>query len=88
MRTICEKLFNQRLKTNPARPHVYFQTGKTMVMIESRQWKLAYSQLEKAQFDLSDENAILIDVPGERGAHLVPWHMILRITVTEGADHL
>jgi len=85
MRSVCEKVFTRFLKTNPGRPGVYFQTGQTMVMVESRQWKLAYSPLEKAMFDLSDENAILIEVPGDHGVHLVPWHMILRITVSEGS---
>jgi hypothetical protein len=84
MRSVCEKLFTRFLKANPARQHVYFQTGETMVIVESRQWKLAYSPLERASFDLSDESAILIEIPGEHGVHLVPWHMILRITVTEG----
>jgi hypothetical protein len=87
MRSVCEKLFMKRLKANPAAPGTYIQTGKTMVMVESRQWKLAYSPLEKATFDLSDENALLIDVPADRGSHLVPWNMILRITVVEGGEH-
>ena len=26
-----------------------------------------------------------IEVPGDHGVHLVPWHMILRITVSDGA---
>ncbi|MEQ1948642.1 MAG: hypothetical protein ABL995_15745 [Bryobacteraceae bacterium] len=85
MRSVCEKLFQQKLKAVPTRPSVYFQTGQTMTMIESRQWKLAYSPLEKATFDVSDEHALWIDVPGERGVHLIPWHMILRITITEGS---
>jgi hypothetical protein len=84
MRSVCERLFMRFLKTNPGRPNVYFQTGQTMVMLESRQWKLAYSPLEKVMFDLSDESALLVEVPGEHGVHLVPWHMILRITVNEG----
>jgi hypothetical protein len=87
MRSVCEKLFAKHLKANPMRPNTYIQTGQTMVMIESRQWKLAYSPLEKVTFDISDENAILIEVPGDHGVHLVPWHMILRITVTEGGHH-
>lgn len=33
-----------------------------MVMIESRQWKLAYSPLEKVTFDVSDEHALLLEV--------------------------
>ncbi|MEQ1886794.1 MAG: hypothetical protein ABL967_17160 [Bryobacteraceae bacterium] len=84
MRSVCEKLFQAKLKSVPTRPSVYFQTGQTMVMIESRQWKLAYSPLEKATFDVSDEHALWIDVPSEHGVHLIPWHMVLRITVTEG----
>ena len=84
MRSVCEKLFQKLLRVVPTRPSAYFQTGHTMVMIESRQWKLAYSPLEKAVFDVSDEHALLIEVPGERGVHLVPWHMVLRITVSEG----
>jgi hypothetical protein len=87
MRAVCEKLFMRYLKPCPGRQNVYFQTGQTMVMMESRQWKLAYSPLEKATFDVSDENAILVEVPGDHGVHLVPWHMILRITVTEGGQH-
>lgn len=83
MRSVCEKLFVRFLKQNPGRPNVYFQAGHTQVMLESRQWKLAYSPLEKAMFDLSDEHAILIEVPGDRGVHLIPWHMIVRITVSE-----
>lgn len=84
MRSVCEKLFVRFLKPSPGRPNVYFQTGRTQVMLESRQWKLAYSPLEKVMFDLSDEHAILVEVPGEGGVHLVPWHMILRITVSDG----
>jgi len=87
MRSVCEKLFNKYLRPNPVRPGTYIQTGQTMVMVESRQWKLAYSPLEKVTFDISDENAIVIEVPGDHGAHLVPWHMILRITVSEGGHH-
>jgi len=86
MRSVCEKLFKRYLKTNPLRQGAYFQAGQTMVMVESRQWKLAYSPLEKATFDVTDEHALLIEVPGDRGVHLVPWHMILRITVTEGSS--
>ena len=84
MRAVCEGLFKKYLRSCPGRPNAYFQTGQTMVMIESRQWKLAYSHLEKVTFDVSDEDAILLEVPGDRGVHLVPWHMILRITVSEG----
>ncbi len=36
MRSVCEKLFLQHLKANPARPNTYTQAGKTMVMVESR----------------------------------------------------
>jgi len=88
MRSVCEKLFLKRLKANPTLPNTYTQAGRTMVMVESRQWKLAYSPLERATFDLSDEYALLIDVPGDHGVHLVPWHMILRVTVSEGGQHL
>jgi hypothetical protein len=88
MRSVCEKLFMRYLKPCPGRPNVYFQAGQTMVMLESRQWKLAYSPLEKAKFDVSDESAILVEVPGDNGVHLVPWHMILRITVSEGGGAL
>jgi len=84
MRSVCEKLFMRRLKAVPARPSTYIQLGQTMVMVESRQWKLAYSPLEKAVFDVSDEHAVIIEVPGEHGVHLIPWHMILRLTETEG----
>lgn len=85
MRSVCEKIFKQKLKSVPTRPTSYFQAGQTMVMIESRQWKLAYSPMEKAIFDLSEEAALVIDVPNEHGVHMIPWNMILRITVTEGA---
>ena len=85
MQTVCKKLFQQYLQKDPTRENVYFQTGNTMVLVETRQWKLAYSPLEKAKFDLNDESAIMIEVPGERGAHLVPWRMVLRITVNHAA---
>jgi len=85
MRAITEKLFKKYLKPNPARPGAYYQAGQTMVMIESRQWKLAYSIHEKVTFDVTDEAALLIEVPGDHGVHLVPWHMVLRITVSEGS---
>ena len=85
MRSVCEMLFKRYLKPSPGRPNTYFQAGHTMVMIESRQWKLAYSQLEKVTFDLSDEHAILLEVPGDCGVHLVPWHAVIRVTVSEGA---
>jgi hypothetical protein len=88
MRSICEKLFTKLLKPAPGRPNCFIQTGQTMVMIESRQWKLAYSPLEKVIFDLGDENAILLEVPGDHGVHLVPWHMVLRVTVHEGGGRL
>lgn len=58
-----------------------------MVVVESRQWKLSYSPMERVKFDLSDEGALLIEVPGDdNGVHLIPWNMILRITVNEGAS--
>ena len=87
MRSICEKVFQRYLKPDITREHVYFQTGDTMVLVESRQWKLAYSALERARFDVNDEHALIIEVPGEHGVHLVPWHMVLRITVNEGGHH-
>jgi hypothetical protein len=87
MRSVCEKLFQRLLKKDPSQANVYYQTGNTQVIVETRQWKLAYSPLEKTKFDISDENAMIIDVPGEHGAHLVPWHMVLRITVNEGIHH-
>ena len=83
MRSVCENLFLRMLQPDPSRENVYFQTGKTQVIVETRQWKLAYSPLEKAKFDVSDEYAMIIEVPGEHGAHLVPYHMLLRITVNE-----
>jgi hypothetical protein len=86
MRSVCEKVFKKYLKPNPVRPGAYFQVGQTMVLVESRQWKLAYSVHEKATFDLTEEDALLIEVPGDRGVHIVPWHMILRITVSEGSS--
>ena len=87
MRAICTKLFQQYLQKDSTRQDVYYQTGNTMVLVETRQWKLAYSPLEKAKFDISDDNAIVIEVPGEHGAHLVPWHMLLRITINQGGVH-
>src|SRR5580692_11434536 len=71
MRSVCEKLFQRLLKKDPSQANVYYQTGNTQVIVETRQWKLAYSPLEKTKFDISDENAMIIDVPGEHGAHLV-----------------
>lgn len=84
MRSVCETLFKRYLKPCPGRPSTYFQAGRTMVMLESDKWKLAYSQLEKVTFDLSDEHAIVLEVPGDQGVHLVPWHALVRITVSEG----
>lgn len=84
MRSICEKVFARYLKPTRGREHCYFQDGQTQVMIESRQWKMAYSPLEKVTFDVSDEHALLLEVPGDNGVHLVPWHMVLRITVNQG----
>ena len=84
MRSVCENLFHRLLKPEPSREHVFYQSGKTQVIVETRQWKLAYSPLEKAKFDVSDEHAMIIEVPGEHGMHLVPYHMLLRITVNEG----
>jgi len=85
MRSVCQKMFQKLLKTDPVRENVYYQTGNTMVIVETRQWKLAYSPLEKTKFDVNDEHAMIIEVPGEHGAHLVPWNMVLRITVNEAA---
>jgi len=84
LRNVCERVFRTHLKPSPNRPNCYFQTGQTQVMIESRQWKLAYSPLEKATFDLSDECAMVIEVPGDKGVHMVPWHMVLRVSVNQG----
>ncbi len=84
MRSVCENLFQRMLQQDHSRENVYYQTGKTQVIVETRQWKLAYSPLEKTKFDVSDEYAMIIEVPGEHGAHLVPYHMLLRITVNEG----
>ena len=86
MQSVSKKLFQKYLQKDPSRDNVYFQTGNTMVIVETRQWKLAYSPLEKAKFDVSDD-AIVIEVPGEHGAHLVPWNMVLRITVNQGPTH-
>ena len=85
MHTVCKQLFQQYLQKDSARENVYYQTGDTMVLVETRQWKLAYSPLEKAKFDLNHDSAIVIEVPGERGAHMVPWNMVLRITVNNAA---
>jgi len=84
MRSITEKLFQRYLTADAKRPQIYLQGGRVMVIIETRQWKLAYSPMERVSFDLSDEHALLLEVPGEHGVHLVPWHMVLRITVNEG----
>jgi hypothetical protein len=84
MRSVCEKLFQRFLKKDPMRANVHYQAGQTMVLVETRQWKLAYSPLEKTRYDVSDEQGLLLEVPGENGVHLIPWHMVLRITVTEG----
>ncbi len=83
MRAVCEKLFQRVLKKDPTRPNLYFQAGQTMVIVETRQWKLAYSPLEKVRFDIGDEHAMLLEVPAENAIHLVPWPMVLRITVSE-----
>ena len=88
MRSVCETLFKRYLKPAPGKPNHYVQAGQTMVMLESRQWKLAYSPLEKVTFDLNDEHAMLLEVPGDHGVHLVPWHAIVRITVSEGGPRL
>lgn len=84
MRSVCEAMFKKYLKPCPGRPSAYFQAGRTMVMLESRQWKLAYSHLEKVTYDLSDNQAIVLEVPGDHGVHLIPWNVLLRITVSEG----
>jgi hypothetical protein len=87
MRSLCEKLFTRYLKPVQGRPNCYHQIGETQVMIESRQWKLAYSPREKVVFDLSDESGLVLEVPGDRGAHLVAWPVIIRVTVHEGVGH-
>ena len=88
MRATCEKLFQRYLKKFEARPGVYVQAGRTMVIVETRQWKLSYSPMEKAKFDVSDEGGLFIEVTGEEnGVHLIPWNMVLRITVNEGDRH-
>ncbi len=80
MRATCEKLFQRYLKKFEARPGVYVQAGRTMVIVETRQWKLAYSPIEKAKFDVSDEGGLFIEVTGEEnGVHLIP--------VEHGAPH-
>lgn len=85
MRSTCEKLFQRYLKRFEGRPGVYVQTGRVMVIVETRQWKLSYSPMEKAKFDVSDEGGLFIEVTGEEnGVHLIPWNMVLRITVNEG----
>ena len=85
MRSVCETMFKRLLKPSPGKPNCYIQSGQTMVMVESDKWKLAYSQLERVTFDISDEHALIMDVPGDHGVHLVPWHVIVRITITDGA---
>jgi hypothetical protein len=85
LRASCEKVFMRYLKRFEGRPGVFVQTGRVMVIVESRQWKLSYSPMEKAKFDLSDEGALFIEVQGEEnGVHMIPWNMLLRITVNEG----
>ena len=84
VRSVCERVFTKYLRPTPGRPNCYFQAGRTQVMIESRQWKLAYSPLEKVVYDLSDESAMVLEVPGDNGVHVVPWHMVLRISVNDG----
>jgi hypothetical protein len=82
MRATVEAVFDKYLDPVPDRPGFYTQSGKTMVLVESRQWKLAYSPLERVTFDLNDEYAIVLDVPTDHGVHIIPWHMVLRITVS------
>ncbi len=85
MRSSCEKVFQRYLKRFDGRAGVYVQAGRTMVIIETRQWKLSYSPMERAKFDVSDEGALFIEVSGEEnGVHMIPWNMLLRITVNEG----
>lgn len=85
IRGACDKLFTRYLKRLDGRPGVWVQQGRTMVVVETRQWKNSYSPMERARFDLTDEAALMIEVSGEEnGVHLIPWHMILRITVNEG----
>lgn len=87
MRTVCEQLFQRYLRPIPNRPGCYIQVGQTQVMVESAQWKLAYSPLEKVVYDLSSEHGLLLEVPGDRGTHLVNWNRVVRITVHEGGGH-
>jgi hypothetical protein len=85
MRSSCEKLFQRYLKRFEGRAGVFTQAGQVMVIVETRQWKLSYSPMERAKFDVSDEGALFIEVSGEEnGVHLIPWNMVLRITVNEG----
>ena len=56
-----------------------------MVIVETRQWKMSYSPTERARFDLSDDGALFIEVSDEEnGVHMIPWNILLRITVNEG----
>ena len=85
MRASCEKLFQRYLKKFDGRQSVYVQPGRIMVIVETRQWKMSYSPIERARFDLSDDGALFIEVSGEEnGVHMIPWNMLLRITVNEG----
>lgn len=85
IRAACEKLFTRYLKKMEGRAGVFVQSGSTMVVVETRQWKLSYSPMERVKFDLSDEGALFVEVPGDdNGVHLIPWTMLLRITVNEG----
>ncbi len=87
MRSACEQLFQKYLKPYPERPNCFIQAGQTQVMVESRQWKLAYSPLEQVVYDIGSEHGMILEVPGDRGAHVINWNMVLRITVHEGGGH-
>lgn len=87
MRSAAEKMMKSYLRPVPGRQQVYFQEGRTMVIVESRQWKLSYSRHERVAFDVSDEDALFIELNGEeKGKHCVPWQRILRLTINEGPD--
>lgn len=85
IRNACEKLFARYLKKMEGRAGVFMQSGRTMVVVETRQWKLSYSPMERVKFDLTDEAVLFVEVPGDdNGVHMIPWNMLLRITVSEG----
>lgn len=54
IRAACEKLFSRYLKKFEGRAGVFVQCGRTRVVVESRQWQLSYSPMERVKFDPTD----------------------------------